>query len=146
MLTCYFWEHWPCLHEIWAQLALALSTQLGPLLRVMSTVENWQSTKLWSFTATFRPKSNIPVCCEAPCKYTRKTFEPLNQEVKTCKTSIKQNLTAIQNCSNQVMSQDLICILDSHHKALEFSIFNYTAHMCQILKHVKLEHYTSDFC
>ena len=65
-----------------------------PLLRVMSDI--WRTlrsilskrrfhkimevtiTKLWNFTATFRPKSNSGMCCEA-------LAHPSHQEVKSCK-------------------------------------------------------------
>ena len=43
-------------------------------------------TKLWNFTATFRPKSNSTMCHEA-------LTHPSHQEVKSCKTLIKQNFT-----------------------------------------------------
>ena len=43
-------------------------------------------TKLWNFTATFRPKSNSTMCHEA-------LAHPSHQEVKSCKTSIEQNFT-----------------------------------------------------
>ena len=78
---CYFREYQPCLCEIWAQLALAVSTQLGPLLRVMSN-SYWELKSDISQTyGTLQPHSslrtNSTMCHQA-------LVHPSPQEVKSC--------------------------------------------------------------
>ena len=49
MPQCYTRECRPCLYETWAQPALADSTQLGPLLRVTSTIEKATIHRIMEF-------------------------------------------------------------------------------------------------
>ena len=78
---CYFRGIDPALHEIWAQLALVVSTQLGPLLRVMSNSYQELKSDISQTYGTLFPHSslrtNSAMCCKA-------LVHPSHQEVKSC--------------------------------------------------------------
>ena len=78
--------------------------------------ENWQFTKLWSFTSS-RDCTSWELCHKA-------LAHPSHQEVKSCKTSTSK-ISANQNCFTQVMSQDLIFIQLWNQEVKSYKIPNW---------------------
>ena len=109
---CYFRECWPCLREIWAQLAPAVSTQLGPPLRVISntwcTINNPQNYGVLHQKDT--PLAVSWVCHKALVNIKGKPSCLWTGKWKPAKTPIGQSLHPFTAAQIRSWAKNVICI------------------------------------